>query len=77
MLKKISARQLAMGMYVHRLCGSWLDHPFWKKTFLVTEAKQLDLIRRSGIGEVWIDTSKGLDVPMEETDVSALKRPSP
>jgi len=39
----------------------------------VTEAKQLDLIRRSGIGEVWIDTSKGLDVPMEETDVSALE----
>jgi len=27
MLKKISTRQLAMGMYVHRLCGSWLDQP--------------------------------------------------
>jgi putative nucleotidyltransferase with HDIG domain len=73
MLKKISTHQLAVGMFVHQLCGSWLDHPFWKKTFLVTEAKQLDLVRRSGIAEVWIDTSKGLDVPMEETDVSALE----
>ena len=73
MLKKISTHQLVMGMYVNRLCGSWLDHPFWKKTFLVTETKQLDLIRRSGIAEVWIDTDKGLDLPMEETDFSALE----
>ena len=72
MLKKISTHQLVMDMYVHRLCGSWLDHPFWKKAFLLTATKQVDLIRCSGIAEVWIDTDKGLDLPTEETHFSAL-----
>ena len=73
MLKKIATRQMVIGMYVDRLCGSWLDHPFWKKAFLVTEAKQLDLIRRSAVREVWIDTAKGRDVPGEADDSSALE----
>ncbi len=64
MLKKISTGQLTMGMYVHRLCGSWLDHPFWKKAFLLVERRQLDLIRQSAVREVWIDTRKGLDLPL-------------
>ena len=70
MLKKIATPQLALGMYVHKLCGSWLDHPFWKKTFLVTDAKQLGLIRSSGIREVWIDTLRGIDVPVVQAELS-------
>ena len=73
MLKKIATQHLIIGMYVDRLCGSWLDHPFWKKAFLVTETKQLDLIRRSAVREVWIDTVKGRDVPEEAEDASALE----
>lgn len=75
MLKKISTSQLGHGMYVHQLVGSWLDHPFWKKSFLLTERKQLDLIRRSPVREVWIDTARGGDVPVvveEPVDDSAL-----
>lgn len=63
MLKKIATDQLCTGMYVHEFCGSWLDHPFWKKAFLLTEAAQLTQIRRSAIREVWIDTRRGCDVP--------------
>ena len=73
MLKKITTQQLGTGMYVHRLVGSWLEHPFWKKAFLLTEAKQLTLIRQSGIREVWIDTAKGRDLVVEEDDPSALE----
>ena len=65
MLKKIVTRQLVVGMYVNRLCGSWLDHPFWKQAFLVDDVRQLELLRRSAVGEVWIDTSRGLDVALE------------
>ena len=65
MLKKIATRQLVIGMYVDRLCGSWLDHPFWKKAFLVTESKQLQLLVGSAVREVWIDPSRGLDVPAD------------
>ena len=63
MLRKIAARQLRTGMFVHKLCGSWLDHPFWKSSFLVADAQQLARITASGITDMWIDTLRGLDLP--------------
>lgn len=50
-------------MYIKELCGSWMEHPFWRSSFLLTESKDLDTLHGSSIKEVWIDTSKGLDVP--------------
>jgi putative nucleotidyltransferase with HDIG domain len=61
MLKKIATADLQPGMYVQQLCGRWLDHPFWKKHFLV-DAKALSQLRGSGVKELWIDTAKGADV---------------
>ena len=54
-------------MYIHELCGSWMEHPFWKTRFLLDSAKDLQRIRASGIREVWIDTAKGLDLPSGQT----------
>ncbi|MFT3735800.1 MAG: HD-GYP domain-containing protein [Rhodocyclaceae bacterium] len=53
-------------MFVHELCGSWLEHPFWRSSFKLSAAKDLERIRKSGIREAWIDISKGLDVPADE-----------
>lgn len=61
MLKKINTSHLILGMHVHELCGSWLDHPFWRSSFLLDDPDDLQQVRRS-VGECWIDTSKGLDV---------------
>ena len=62
MLKKISTDQLRCGMHVHEVCGSWVDHPFWKSSFLLkTEAQRLQL--HKSVRQVVIDTSKGLDLP--------------
>ncbi|MES2819579.1 MAG: HD-GYP domain-containing protein [Pseudomonadota bacterium] len=63
MLKRIALTELCKGMYIQEFCGSWMDHPFWKTKFLLTSAEDLQRIRDSGIGELWIDTSKGLDLP--------------
>lgn len=49
-------------MFVEELCGSWLDHPFWKSSFLLTDDKDLKSLQTCGIQELWIDTSKGVDV---------------
>ena len=39
MLKHISPAQLRLGMYIHALDGSWLNHGFWKNSFMLkTEA---------------------------------------
>ena len=34
-LKKITSSELMLGMYVERLGRSWLENPFWKRSFLL------------------------------------------
>ncbi|MBT9530365.1 MAG: HD-GYP domain-containing protein, partial [Pseudomonas sp.] len=63
MLKRIAVSDLCLGMYINEFCGSWMEHPFWKAKFLLEGDKDLQRIRDSGIDEVWIDVSKGLDLP--------------
>ncbi|CAK0756492.1 Cyclic di-GMP phosphodiesterase PA4108 [Gammaproteobacteria bacterium] len=67
MLKKIGVEHLKVGMYLHELCGSWMEHPFWRTQFAVKDLKDIRRIAESGITEVWIDVSKGLDVLAAET----------
>lgn len=62
MLKCIAVADLRVGMYIQEFCGSWMDHPFWKSKFLLDSRKDLQRIRDCGIRELWIDTSRGLDV---------------
>ncbi len=62
MRKKIHVKHLRLGMYIQELCGSWMDHPFWKKSFLLESSNDLHTLQTCGIQEVWIDTNKGLDV---------------
>ncbi len=62
MLKKIGVGQLRVGMHLHELCGSWMDHPFWRTRFVIKDQGDIRLIADSGITEVWIDSDKGIDV---------------
>jgi putative nucleotidyltransferase with HDIG domain len=60
-LKRIAVSELRVGMYVDELCGSWMEHPFWRTRFALKEAGDVRRIEESGIREVWIDTDKGFD----------------
>lgn len=62
MLKKICVEQLAEGMYIHELCASWMDTPFWTKKFLVDSVSLLNKVKNCGIRELVIDTNKGKDI---------------
>lgn len=62
MLKTIATHQVRKGMFIHSLKGAWIDHPFWKKAFKLTDSEDLKKLQKSGIKEVVIDVSKGLDV---------------
>jgi putative nucleotidyltransferase with HDIG domain len=82
MLKKIPVEQLSLGMHLEGFCGAWLDHPFWRTKFVLTDHNDLTLIADSPIREVWIDISKGIDVAtaMEEGSqpaVTAIEIPPP
>jgi putative nucleotidyltransferase with HDIG domain len=60
-LKRIAVSELRIGMFVEELCGSWMEHPFWRTRFALRDAGDVERIASSGIREVWIDTDKGLD----------------
>ena len=72
MLKRIAVEHLVTGMFLQELCGSWMEHPFWRSAFVLKDPKDIRRIIDSGIKEVWIDTAKGRDVPAgqpkEESD---------
>lgn len=65
MIKKIKARDARLGMYIHEIRGSWLEHPFWRKSFKLESQKDLNTLLRCNFDELWIDTQKGLDVQAE------------
>ncbi|RBG72192.1 phosphodiesterase, partial [Xanthomonas oryzae pv. oryzae] len=61
MLRTIDSDQLRPGMYVDKLLGAWVHHPFWKTSFLV-DSDDVDKIHDSRIEQLVIDTARGLDV---------------
>ena len=70
MLKKIKVEQLTIGMHLKEFCGSWMEHPFWRTGFVLTDPKDIKTILASSIKEVWIDNSKGLDISEGEVAVT-------
>ena len=76
MLKKIDVKQLTVGMYLKEFCGSWIDHPFWRNSFVITDPKDIERIRASNIQAVWIDCAKGLDVARDAATISEAETES-
>lgn len=70
MLKKIEVDQLRIGMHLKEFCGSWMDHPFWRTGFVLTDPTDIKTILASNIKEVWIDNSHGLDIVDGEVAIS-------
>jgi HD-GYP domain-containing protein (c-di-GMP phosphodiesterase class II) len=62
MLKKVDSSQLRVGMYIHDLDCSWIEHPFVRNRFLLTTEDEIRKIRSAKIRGVVIDCGKGLDV---------------
>lgn len=60
MLKRVSAKSLRLGMYIHAPEGSWMDHPDWKTQYLLTDPAELERMQ-AGKAVFIIDTDKGAD----------------
>ncbi len=76
MRRKVKVSDVRLGMYIDELCGSWMDHPFWRTSFLLEDAGDLDTLRKSAVRDVWIDTTRGLDllIPPEYDDEAATEQ---
>ncbi len=59
MITKITVSELAIGMYIQKFPGSWVDQPFFKSSLKLESIKQIEKIKAKGITEVYIDTEKG------------------
>ena len=77
MPKKIAVSQLRVGMYLHGLEGSWLDHPFWRSKFLLRTEAEVQKVRATGLQECWIDPAKGDDVAPSEPQPAPAPPPEP
>lgn len=73
-LRKISVSDLRPGMFLTEMCGSWMDHPFWNTRFLLDNPADIESLRNSAVKEVWIDTSRGLDVATEDVQAPTESR---
>jgi len=67
MRKKISVSELRLGMFIDKLDGNWLQHPFWKTSFKLENLRNITALKESAVTHLWIDTSKGLDVEKKES----------
>jgi HD-GYP domain-containing protein (c-di-GMP phosphodiesterase class II) len=64
-IKQIHVSQLRAGMYLHKLGDDWMNHPFWRRSFVLKSA-DLKKIAEAGIDFAWIDIDKGLDEALPE-----------
>jgi putative nucleotidyltransferase with HDIG domain len=69
--KRVSVNQLKPGVYVAALDRSWFKTRFYFHRRMIKDAKQIELLKKYGISEVVIDTTRGADVEMPPSD-SAL-----
>lgn len=64
-------------MFVAKLDGNRLNHPFWKTAFHIETHKDIDTILDPGISHVWIDTDKGKDVAPVDAPKAEVIAPAP
>ena len=73
MLRKIHINDLLVGMYVEKIDQSWLDHDLLYACKRRIKSKdEIEKFKRSDIEEVYINTDKGSDLPLDRSD-SAYK----
>ncbi|MBA1245444.1 HD-GYP domain-containing protein [Pseudomonas japonica] len=65
MIRKIAVSDLTIGMFIHEAAGAGITQSLWKVGFKVQHPVDLKRIQDSGLSEVYIDTSKGLDIANE------------
>src|SRR6218665_2568549 len=77
MLKRIRTEDLTLGMFLHKMEGSWLSHPFWKSKFLLEDQRQLADLRGSTVEWVTIDVERGRDVVAADPSADLLESAVP
>ncbi|RIZ72080.1 MAG: DUF3391 domain-containing protein, partial [Methylococcales bacterium] len=71
MLRKIDITQVCVGMY----CSSWVEMDSKpRQAFFINNEIVLNQVIASGVKDIFIDTSKGLDIPIDESAQSFVNK---
>src|SRR5690242_204077 len=62
MIRKVPVNQLRPGMFISHIPANWFAHPFWRPSFKIRSHTDIDRLVEAGVGEVLIDTGRGLDI---------------
>ncbi|MBA5638388.1 HD-GYP domain-containing protein [Duganella sp. LX20W] len=77
MLRKISVENVKTGMFIHQMCGAWIDIPFWTKSFLVSSEQLRIRVQASGVRDLIIDTDRGDDLADDVPAAPMAAAPAP
>lgn len=58
-IEKISTDKIQVGMYVDRIDISWFRHPFLTSSFLISDDKELQKLKKLQLPHIFINTEKG------------------
>lgn len=59
-MQRLTKDEVRLGMYIQRLEGPWLKHPFWRQSFLLTDPDDLELIQNGEFTAIVVDETKSL-----------------
>ncbi len=62
MIKKVKVDKLKPGAFIADFNCSWIAHPFLVSKKRIRSYRDIEKIKQSGIREVYIDTTKGIDI---------------
>ncbi|MGR8930054.1 MAG: HD-GYP domain-containing protein [Gammaproteobacteria bacterium] len=72
MIKKIDVTDLRIGMYIHDLNRSWIEHPFPQNRFVIESRQDIEDVVSLGEHCVYIDTELGKDVASAEENFNRI-----
>lgn len=63
MIKQITVDELRPGMFIHKLEVWWIKDKRLRNQMLVTDPRQIAMLRNEGIQQLWIDLNKSVQAP--------------
>lgn len=70
MLLKVKPEDVTLGMYIQGFEGGWMNHPFWRSKFVLTDPADLEAVRGCGVAAVLVDASLSTAPPTPANDAA-------
>jgi putative nucleotidyltransferase with HDIG domain len=79
MLVRVARDDIRLGMFIQSIEGSWLEHPFWRTRFQLSDPTDVLALRNSNIPGVIIDTARSAAEPRpgEKEEEGEERPPAP